>query len=292
MVAAVGWAAALPAAAWVVARPASSPLFAAAFAVYGLGGIVCHQLPERSFHLWSAQMPVCARCTGIYAGGALAALGAMALTPGARRARAVLFVAALPSAVTLIMEWTTGHMPANWIRAVAGLPLGAAVVWVIAGAGRSDADAALLNGRAREAREKVSNVNYSVVRASAAEETQTGGLVLVCLASWALPGAGHLWLGRRSKGLVFLVALPLMFALGLVLHGRLFAFDLSEPLVALAALADVGVGVMYFAARALGQGAGEVRAVTFEYGNAFLIVAGLLNLLVVIDAYDIAMGRK
>jgi hypothetical protein len=130
------------------------------------------------------------------------------------------------------------------------------------------------------------------VRATAAEETQSGWLVLLCLAAWAVPGAGHLWLGRRSKGFIFLVALPLMFALGLALQGRLFPFDMSEWLVGLAAVADVGIGIPYFIAGALGYGAGEVRAVTYEYGNAFLIVVGLLNLLVVIDAYDVAVGRK
>jgi len=130
------------------------------------------------------------------------------------------------------------------------------------------------------------------VRATAAEETQSGTLVLLCLASWAIPGAGHLWLGRRAKGLIFLVALPLMFVIGLAIRGRLFPFDLAEPLVALAAVADVGIGLPYLIAAALGYGGGEVRAVTYEYGNAFLIVAGLLNLLVVIDAYDVAMGRK
>ena len=84
-----------------------------------------------------------------------------------------------------------------------------------------------------------------------------------------------------------------MFAIGLALHGRLlFPFDFSDPLVWLEALADLGIGVPYFVAKALGYGAGDVRAVTYEYGNAFLIVAGLLNLLVVIDAYDIALGRK
>ena len=123
-------------------------------------------------------------------------------------------------------------------------------------------------------------------------ETQPGGLVLLCLAAWAIPGAGHLWQGRRAKGLIFLVALPLMFAIGLAVQGRLFPFDLSEPLVGLAAIADVGIGIPYFIANAMGFGAGEVRAVTYEYGNAFIIVAGLLNLLVVIDAYDIALGRK
>jgi hypothetical protein len=130
------------------------------------------------------------------------------------------------------------------------------------------------------------------VRATVAEQTQSGGLVLLCLASWALPGAGHLWLGRRSKGLIFLAALPLMFTIGLAVHGRLFPFDLSEPLVGMAAVADLGIGLTYFIAGALGFGAGDVRAVTYEYGNAFLIVAGLLNLLVIVDAYDVAMGRK
>jgi len=113
----------------------------------------------------------------------------------------------------------------------------------------------------------------------------------LCLAAWAIPGAGHLWL-RKWKGLVFLVLLPLMFALGLYLRGRLFPIELSQPLVALAALADLGIGITLFVARALGYGAGDVLAVTYEYGNTFLIVAGLLNLLVVIDVYDIAMGRK
>ena len=130
------------------------------------------------------------------------------------------------------------------------------------------------------------------MRATAADETQSGALVLLCVAAWAIPGAGHLWLGRRNKGLVLLIALPMMFAIGLALRGRLFPFDLSDPLVCLAALADLGIGLTYFVASGLGYGAGDVRAVTYEYGNAFLIVAGLLNLLVVIDAYDVALGRK
>jgi hypothetical protein len=114
----------------------------------------------------------------------------------------------------------------------------------------------------------------------------------LCLAAWAVPGAGHLWLGRRSKGLVFLAALPLMFAIGLAIQGRLFPFAMSDPLVGLAALADLGIGVPYLIATTFGLGGGKVLAVTYEYGNAYLIVAGLLNLLVVIDAYDIALGRK
>jgi hypothetical protein len=110
--------------------------------------------------------------------------------------------------------------------------------------------------------------------------------------AWAVPGLGHLWLGRRRTGGILLVALPVFFAIGLALDGQLFPFDVTSPLVALAAVADLGIGVPYLLAWTFGLGAGDVRAVTYEYGNVYLIVAGLLNALVVIDACDIAIGRK
>ena len=121
---------------------------------------------------------------------------------------------------------------------------------------------------------------------------EPGMLTLLCVAAWAIPGAGHFWLGRVQKGAVFLVALTLLFVIGLSLHGRLFPFELSEPLVALAAFANAGLGLPWIVGRALGLGNGIVTAVTYEYGNTFLIVAGLLNFLVVLDAYDIGAGRK
>lgn len=115
---------------------------------------------------------------------------------------------------------------------------------------------------------------------------------VVCIVSWLVPGAGHLVQGRRQKGLVFLAALPAMFAVGLGLAGRLFPFSFGDPLVGLAAVANLGMGVPYLVASAMGLGAGVVTAASYEYGNAFLIVAGLLNMLVVIDAYDVRLGRK
>lgn len=114
----------------------------------------------------------------------------------------------------------------------------------------------------------------------------------VCVVSWLVPGAGHLMLGRRQKGLVFLIALPLMFAIGLALDGRLFPFIFEEPLVGLAAVANLGMGVPYFIAKAMDLGQGVVTAASYEYGNTFLIVSGLLNMLVAIDAYDVKLGRK
>ena len=130
------------------------------------------------------------------------------------------------------------------------------------------------------------------MRVTTIERTSGLNPVLVALAAWVVPGAGHVWTGQRTKGVIFLVVLPLMFAVGLALEGRLFPFDTSQPLVALAALADIGIGLPYGVARLLGQGAGTVTAVSYEYGNTFLIVAGLLNLLVVCDAWDLAVGRK
>jgi hypothetical protein len=131
------------------------------------------------------------------------------------------------------------------------------------------------------------------MRATTADRTQSApNTYLICAAAWLIPGAGHLWLGRRQKGLTFLVTLTAMFAFGLWIEGRLFPFDVRQPLVALSAFGDVGIGIPYFVAKALNAGVGRVVAITYEYGNAFIIVAGLLNMLVVLDAFDIAQGRK
>ena len=118
------------------------------------------------------------------------------------------------------------------------------------------------------------------------------GPLLPCVAAWLVPGAGHLWLGRRRKAAIFFPVLTLMFGVGLWLEGRLFPFRLDQPLVALEALAELGLGLPYVAARLAGAGMGRVVAITYEYGNAFLIVAGILNMLVVLDVFDIARGRK
>src|SRR5687768_3746066 len=117
-------------------------------------------------------------------------------------------------------------------------------------------------------------------------------LALVCGLAWLIPGAGHLLQGRRQKGIVFLLALPVMFAIGLWLEGRLFPLELSDPLVFLGAIANRGIGAPYFIAKFMDTGLGTVTAASYEYGNTFLMTAGLLNFLVILDAFDIAMGRK
>lgn len=130
------------------------------------------------------------------------------------------------------------------------------------------------------------------MRATTIERAQGAHPLLVALAAWLVPGAGHFWMGQRAKGLVFLLVLPAMFATGLAIGGRIFPFEPQQPLVALAALADLGIGLPYFIARAMGAGGGAVLSVSYEHGNTFIIVAGLLNLLVACDAWDLASGRK
>jgi uncharacterized membrane protein len=139
---AVVWAFMVPAVAFAATRPDSAVDTAIAFVVYGIGRLICHQRPERSFHLVGAQLPVCARCTGIYAGAALMAIvGWCRSRVPARRptifghtpwtARRVLLVAVAPMAATLCYEWTTGQTPGPWTRALSGAPLGIAVAWIV-----------------------------------------------------------------------------------------------------------------------------------------------------------------
>jgi uncharacterized membrane protein len=126
--AAIAWSAALFGAAYLAGQPAEGAAsYALALTVYVLGSVLCHQRPERSFHMWTVQLPVCARCTGVYLGAAAAGLAGVRLS--SRRAAPLL--AALPTVLTLAFEWGTGRTPANWVRAAAGVPLGAVVMMVL-----------------------------------------------------------------------------------------------------------------------------------------------------------------
>jgi predicted membrane protein DUF2085 len=154
LISSLTWAACIPLTAYAASRPdAASFVYGFAVAAYTIGHLICHQLPARSFHVWGAALPVCARCSGIYLGAAIAALlrasrfggqaqdrgplsglsaeARRAKADGHARARIVLLAAFVPTAATLLFEWTTGVTPANWIRALAGIPLGVAVAWAV-----------------------------------------------------------------------------------------------------------------------------------------------------------------
>jgi hypothetical protein len=121
--------------------------------------------------------------------------------------------------------------------------------------------------------------------------TSTSPLTISILA-WFVPGAGHLLAGQIRKGLIFFGILGSMTVLGLAFGGRLFPFQTSEPLVFLAAAAQWALGLPRLLAALAGAGAGDVVSATYDYGNTFLIASGLLNVLVLFDASDLARGRK
>ena len=130
-------------------------------------------------------------------------------------------------------------------------------------------------------------------RTATVAEARPASAVPACLLAWLLPGAGHFYLRRTRKGLVFLAAIGALFVMGLAMDSRLeMAVGLDDILASLFSLAQMAIGLPYFVARMLGYEAGNVTSVTFEYGNTFTAVAGLLNILVMLDAYDVAVGRK
>ena len=106
------------------------------------------------------------------------------------------------------------------------------------------------------------------------------------------PGLGHLLLGRWIRALLFAFAILVLFTLGVALEGKLYSFDPVEPIMNLPFLATASAGLPYFLAKSWNYGAGNLEKQGFDYGTTYVVVAGLLNWLVVLNVYDIAIGRK
>jgi len=131
------------------------------------------------------------------------------------------------------------------------------------------------------------------------------------VAAWILPGLGHVLLGRVRRGLAFFVLVLGSFTLGIAHDGRLALRDPQQPiLTTLQVVANVGVGPADLAARMAVYGgpvysvrdrvvsdALEIlrdrsRSQASNYGTAYLWTAGLMNLLLLFDVWDIGRGRK
>ena len=110
--------------------------------------------------------------------------------------------------------------------------------------------------------------------------------------AWLVPGAGHLYLGKFGRAAIFFACVLPMFLLGIKLQGEVVGANLSDFFGFLKFFSEIGAGLLYFVSRLMGIGKGEITALTFDYGNVFLYGAGLLNMLIVLDAFDIAVGRK
>jgi hypothetical protein len=116
---------------------------------------------------------------------------------------------------------------------------------------------------------------------------------LAAVLAWVFPGLGHFYLGRRRTALLYAAIVTVTFLLGLSFQGRLYTIDSSQPLTILATFAVSGAGLLNIAARFLSDApGGAILAPTYEYGCAYLLTAGLMNLLLMLDAWDIASGRK
>ncbi len=117
--------------------------------------------------------------------------------------------------------------------------------------------------------------------------------IVAMVLAYLVPGAGHFYLGHRGRALAFFAIVVLMFVTGLSIDGNLYTLRESGRalLKVLASLGSMGAGILYFVARAIGDH-GDVTSLTYEYGTTFTLTAGLMNLLLVLDCFDIAGGRK
>lgn len=117
-------------------------------------------------------------------------------------------------------------------------------------------------------------------------------LALLLAGAWLIPGAGHFLLGRRARGIAFLALVAFSATVGAALHGNLFSIQPGHPLSVLATLAVVASGSPYFVLRTGLGYAGDPQAPGYEYGSVFLLTAGLMNLLLLLDVWDLGRGRK
>lgn len=114
----------------------------------------------------------------------------------------------------------------------------------------------------------------------------------LCIAAWLIPGLGHLTLGRKWRALILFFSILIMFLVGIAMKGEFFSWHADSYLQRLGYLGELCVGLAMPAATFFGYSGGDSFFVSSDYGTAFLVAAGMLNVLTVLDAYDIALGRK
>ncbi len=116
------------------------------------------------------------------------------------------------------------------------------------------------------------------------------------LVAWIIPGGGHFLLKKRGRAALILASVTLMFLFGLFMRGMMFAPEKGDILTTLinygGFLSDLASGALYFAASMFGYNTPDMPGAVHDYGTKFLVTAGLLNILAIVDAYEIAAGRK
>ena len=126
-----------------------------------------------------------------------------------------------------------------------------------------------------------------------ATETPRRNVAMAMVLAWLVPGLGHYYLGRRRTAIAFAAIVLLTFLAGVSFQGRLYTIEDGQPLTILATFAVYGAGLLNLIARGvLENPGGTILSPTYEYGCAYLLTAGLMNLLLVLDAHDLAAGKK
>ena len=116
--------------------------------------------------------------------------------------------------------------------------------------------------------------------------------VLAPALGWLIPGAGHLIQKRWIRGLLLMVSIIFMFAFGLAMDGKIYKPNTGDLLDMLGFVGDLGSGGLYILSRALDWGNNAISYATADYGTKFIVVSGLLNVMAVVDAHHIAIGKK
>jgi hypothetical protein len=132
----------------------------------------------------------------------------------------------------------------------------------------------------------------AVATAAAPEPLPSAQLVMAVALAWLVPGLGHVYLKRLARGLIFFVLVLAAIVIGCNLQGNLYRPTPGAPLSYLGTLGSMGMGIPYFVLRYGMHYEGAQEAAGFEYGSAFLLTAGLMNFLLVLDAWDIGLGKK
>jgi hypothetical protein len=127
---------------------------------------------------------------------------------------------------------------------------------------------------------------------AAAAHPTTITLVRLCVAAWLVPGLGHLLLKRGWRALILFASIISMFVLGLEMQGQFFSTSSVSYLEVLGHYGELCVGLAMPAAKFFGYSGGDPFFVSSDFGTAYLVAAGMLNMLAVLDCFDIAMNRK
>jgi hypothetical protein len=109
---------------------------------------------------------------------------------------------------------------------------------------------------------------------------------------WLIPGAGHLIQKRWIRGFLLMGSIVTMFLFGLAMNGKIYKPNTGDLLDILGFVGDVGSGALYILGRVQEWGGTAITDATSDYGTKFIVVAGLLNVMSIVDAYHIAIGKK